>query len=98
MDISFAGHHIEITSALKAFAEEKLAKLEHHFDKITAIHVVFSVEKIRQIATATVLLSKFELHASAESDNLYTAIDSMVEKLDKQLIKHKEKLLPNHRQ
>lgn len=92
MQINFTGHNMEITPALRQFAEEKFDKLERHFDKITSINVVFHIEKLRQIAEATILVHKAELHASAESDNLYTAIDLLMDKLDKQLIKHKEKM------
>lgn len=93
MQITFTGHRIEVTSSLKHFTEEKFQKLEHHFEKLTSIHVVFDVEKLRQIAEATILISKGEVHASAESENMYTAIDLLVDKLDKQLMKHKEKIL-----
>jgi putative sigma-54 modulation protein len=96
MEITFTGHRMEVTPAIKAFTIEKFDKLARHFDKITAINVVFDVEKLRQIAEATVLIAKGELHASSESADLYTAIDELVDKLDRQLIKHKEKRL-NHR-
>ncbi len=93
MQIHFTGHRMEVTQALRNFTEEKISKLEQHFDKITAINVIFDVEKLRQIAEATILISKGEVHASAESGNMYTAIDLLVDKLDKQLMKHKEKKL-----
>lgn len=93
MQINFTGHRMEVTPALKAITQEKFAKLERHFDKITAINVIFDVEKLRQIAEATILVSKGEVHASSESDNMYNAIDLLIEKLDRQLIKHKEKML-----
>ena len=92
MQINFTGHHIEVTPALRQFAQEKFSKLGKHFDKITSVNVVFQVEKLRQIAEATILVSKGELHASSESDNMYTAIDLLIDKLDKQLVKHKEKM------
>lgn len=92
MQINFTGHRLEITPALREYAISKLDKLQRHFDKITSINVVFDVEKIRQIAEATLHVSKSELHASSESENMYSSIDSLVEKLDRQLIKHKEKL------
>jgi putative sigma-54 modulation protein len=93
MQINFTGHRMEITSSLRAFTEEKLNKLERHFDKITSIHVVFDVEKLRKIVEATILISKGEVHASAESEDMYAAIDLLVDKLDRQLMKHKEKKL-----
>ena len=96
MQINFTGHKMEVTHAIKRFTEEKLNKLERHFDKITSINVTFNVEKLMQIAEATILVSKAEVHASSEAENLYTAIDLLIDKLDKQLIKHKQKKL-DHR-
>jgi len=92
MQINFTGHRMELTPALRTFTQEKFDKLARHFDNITAINVVFDVEKLRQIAEATILVAKGELHASSESEDMYAAIDILVDKLDRQLIKHKEKL------
>lgn len=91
MQIQFTGHGLEITPPLKTYAQKKLDKLERHFEKIMSINVVFHVEKQRQIAEATILITKGEVHASSESDNMYAAIDDLVDKLDRQLLKHKEK-------
>lgn len=96
MQINFTGHRMEITPALKSFTEGKFNKLERHFDQITAINVVFDVEKLRQIAEATIHVKKGAVHASSESENMYAAIDILVDKLDRKLIKHKEKML-HHR-
>ena len=96
MQINITGHRIDVTPALRAFTEEKFGKLERHSDHITAIHVVFDVEKLRQIAEATILVAKGELHASSESEDMYSTIDLLIDKLDRQLIKHKEKM-HNHR-
>jgi putative sigma-54 modulation protein len=96
MHIHITGHHIEVTTSLRTFTEEKFNKLERHFDQITAINVVFDVQKLRKIAEATILVSKGELHASAESEDMYAAIDLLVDKLNRQLMKHKEKIL-DHR-
>ncbi len=93
MKTIITGHRIEVTSSLRAFTLEKLNKLERHFDKITSIHVTFDVEKLRHIVEATISITKAELHASAESDDMYAAIDQLIDKLDRQLIKHKEKSL-----
>lgn len=92
MQINFTGHGMEITTALKNFTREKFDKLERHFDKIASINVVFDVEKLNQIAEATIHVTKGELHARSESEDMYAAIDTLVDKLDRQLIKHKEKL------
>ena len=97
MQIHFTGHQVEITDALKTFTEEKLEKLKRHFDRIISIHVTFNVQKISQKVDATVMVSKAEIHATAEAENMYTAVDELVDKLDRQLIKHKEKL-DSHRE
>ena len=92
MQINFSGHHVEVTPALKLFTQEKMEKLERHFDKINSIHVLFTIEKLMHIAEGTVLITKGKITARAEAMDMYTAIDDLIEKLDHQLIKHKEKL------
>ena len=91
MQINITGHQLDVTSALKSFTEEKLDKLERHYDKINSIDVVLDVEKQRQIAEAKVCIAKAELHATSEAENMYAAVDNLVDKLNRQLIKHKEK-------
>ncbi len=92
MQINMTGHQMEITPALKQFTQDKFDKLERHFDKITAINIVFDIEKVRQIAEATILVTQGELHARSETDDMYASVDDLVSKLDRQLLKHKEKL------
>ena len=96
MQLNLTGHRLDVTPALRAFTEEKFEKLERHFDNITSINVVFDVEKQRQIVEATILIAKGELHASSESEDMYTSIDLLIDKLNRQLMKHKEKIL-HHR-
>jgi putative sigma-54 modulation protein len=91
MQITFTGHHVEVTPALRELATSKLEKLTRHYDKIVSINVTFKVDKLQQVAEATVYVAKNEIHAHADSEDLYTAIDLMVDKLDRQLKKHKEK-------
>jgi len=96
MQLSISGHHVDVTDALKNYTEEKLAKLERHFDNITNVHVVLSVEKVKQRAEATMHVSGAELFADADSDDMYAAIDALTDKLDRQILKHKEKLVSRH--
>ena len=96
MEINFTGHHVEVTPALRAFTEDKFEKLGRHYDKITSINVVFNIEKLAQIAEATIFIAKGEIHARAESEDMYAAIDELMDKLDRQLIKHKEKKRAHH--
>jgi putative sigma-54 modulation protein len=97
MSIDFTGHQLEVTDALKAHTEDKFRKIKAHFDNITSIHVVFKVEKLQQIAEGTILVAKNKFHASAEDENLYTAIDSMADKLNRQMVEHKQKSHAYHR-
>lgn len=92
MQINFTGHNVEVTPALRTYTEDKFNKLARHFDKITSIHVVFDIEKLSQIAEASIMISKGELHARSESEDMYASIDSLIDKLHRQLIKHKEKI------
>ena len=93
MSIHFTGHHIEITPALKNFAREKFEKLAHHGFKINSTSVILTVEKLRHLAEATILIKKHEINAHAESGDMYNAIYLLVANLDKQLLKHKDKML-----
>lgn len=96
MQLSISGHHIDVTDALKDFVTGKLKKLERHYDHITNIHVVLSVDKLDQRAEATAHVSGAELFADAVSEDLYAAVDMLVDKLDRQVIKHKEKVIERH--
>ncbi|MFB9137555.1 ribosome hibernation promoting factor [Vibrio sp. AK197] len=95
MQININGHNIDLTDSMQDYVNEKFQKLERFFDHITNVHVVLRVEKVTQIAEATLHVSQGEIHASAENENMYAAIDALVDKLTRQLNKHKEKLI-NH--
>lgn len=91
MQINLTGHHIDITPAMRHYVNEKLEKLARHFDGVENVHVVLAVEKMVQKAEATIHVSGADLFADAESENMYAAIDALADKLDRQVIKHKEK-------
>ncbi|MDD2769313.1 MAG: ribosome-associated translation inhibitor RaiA [Methylococcus sp.] len=92
MQLSITGHHIDVTEALKSYTQEKLLKLERHFDHVLDVHVILSTEKLTQKAEATVQVTGANLFAEDVQEDLYAAIDGLVDKLDRQIIKHKEKL------
>ena len=92
MQINISGHHVEVTPALRDYVTSKFDRLNRHYDQITRGQVVLTVEKNRQRADATVHVSGADLTASAESEDMYAAIDLLADKLDRQLIKHKEKV------
>ena len=93
MQINLTGHHVDVTESLRDFVHEKFQKLERHFDHINNVHVVLSVEKLRQIAEAKLNVNGREIFANSECEDMYAAIDSLIDKLDRQVIKHKEKLI-----
>jgi len=92
MQISVTGHHVDVTEPLRSYVESKFAKLERHFDHVTNVHVVLNVEKLRQLAEATMHINGANLFANAEHEDMYAAIDAMTDKLDRQVIRHKEKM------
>ena len=96
MQLSFTGHHIEITQSLRNYVDTKLAKLERHFDHMTDIHCVLTVEKLEHKAEATIHVGGGTIHAQQTEQNMYAAIDILVDKLDRQVKKHKEKLTDHH--
>ena len=96
MQLNISGHHVDITDALRSYVSEKLGKLERHYDNMTNVHVVLSVEKLQNRAEATIHVAGGELFADADCDDMYAAIDALVDKLDRQLIKHKEKVVNRH--
>jgi len=91
MQINLSGHHIELTDSLRDYIENKMERLERHAHNITHIDVVLNVEKLRQMVEATLRMAGAEMFASAESEDMYAAIDALTDKLDRQLAKHKGK-------
>lgn len=91
MNLNLSGHHLEITPAIRSYVASKLERIERHFDRVTDINVVLSVEKLQQKIEAVVRMRGKDIFIEARHDNLYAAIDSFTDKLDRQLIKHKEK-------
>ena len=91
MHMTISGHHLAVTDPIREYVTTKLAKLERHYDHINSTAVILSVEKLSQKAEATIHVSGGELFANAEHEDLYAAIDALSDKLDRQLIKYKEK-------
>ena len=96
MQINITGQHLKITPPLKEYVEKKFEKLTRHFDHVINIHVVLAVEKLEHHAEASLQVSRNKIFANATSDGMYAAVDSLVDKLDRQIVKHKEKLKDHH--
>ena len=92
MQINLSGHHIVITDPLRDFVNSKFAKLERHFEQINNVQVILTVEKLNQIAEAKLNVNGGEIFANSQHEDMYAAIDALIDKLDRQIIKHKEKL------
>lgn len=93
MQLNITGRHLNVTAALKDYVTSKISRLERHYDHITNVRVVLTVDKLEQNAEAIVHAGGgHEIFADAASDDLYKAIDALSDKLDRQLIRHKEKL------
>jgi putative sigma-54 modulation protein len=96
MQMNVSGHHIEITDALRQYTESKMERLERHCELVSDIHCILSVEKLRHKAEAKVNVNGDTVFAEATEEDMYAAIDSLVDKLDRRVRKHKEKLIDHH--
>ena len=91
MNLQLTGHHLEITPALRDYIMSKLARISNHFDHVIDVKVTLSVEKLAQKVEATLHVPGNDLHAECVDENMYSAIDLLTDKLDRQVVKHKEK-------
>src|SRR3954447_18326559 len=96
MQLTVTGHHIDVTEALRNYVDKRLAKLERHFDNMTDIHCVLTVEKLRHKAEATVHVGGGTIHADSIEENMHAALDLLVGKVERQVKKFKEKLKAPH--
>ncbi len=92
MNLHITGHHLEVTPGIREHVTSKFAKVKRHFDNVIDVKVILSVEKLKQKAEATIHISGKDVFVECEDADLYVAIDQLVDKLDRQVIKHKEKL------
>ena len=97
MNINITGHHVDVTSSLRNYVENKMEKLERHFEHVKKIHVILTMEKDLGKAEATIHVNRGDIYADAKHEDMYAAIDSLIGKLDRQIKKHKEKLTNHHR-
>ncbi len=91
MNVKITGRHTELTDSIKGHVEKKLDKCQAHFDKPMDVDVVLTVEKHRHIAEMTLWANGARLHAEESSNDMYTSVDAVVEKLDRQIRKTKER-------
>jgi putative sigma-54 modulation protein len=94
MQLEVTGQNIEITQALKAYISEKTERLERHFDNLISGHFVLHLEKLEHIVEGTITVGgrTNPLHAEGRSEDMYAAIDALIDKLDRQVRRHKDKV------
>lgn len=97
MNLQISGHHLEVTPAIREYVTGKLERVTRHFDHVIDVNVILTVEKLKQKAEVTVHLSGKDIFVESIEEDLYAAIDSLVDKLDRQVQKHKQKLQDHHR-
>lgn len=96
MLINITGHHVDLTDPLRDYVNTKLDRVLRHFDHVTDIHCVLTVEKLRHKAEATMQVTGGKIFADSVEADMYAAIDGLADKLDRQVKKHKEKLSDHH--
>ncbi len=92
MNLNLSGHHVSITPAIRGHVLSKLERIRRHFEHVIDVKVILSVEKLRQKAEATVHVSGKDIFVENEDENLYVAIDLMAAKLDRSILKYKDKV------
>ncbi len=97
MNLNITGHHVEVTPAIREYVTGKLDRVLRHFDQVTSVHVILSVEKLQQKAEITLHVKGKDIFADATNADLYASIDALIDKLDRQVVKHKEKVSDHSR-
>jgi putative sigma-54 modulation protein len=91
MQINLTGHHVDVTEALRGYVDSKFERLARHFDHVINAHVILSVEKLERKAEATLHVNGAKVFADSVHEDMYAAIDALIDKLDRQVLRHKEK-------
>ena len=92
MNLNVSGHHVEVTPAMRTYVRTKIERVTRHFDHVIDAHVILTVEKLRQKAEVTLHVPGRDLHCECENADLYAAIDLLADKLDRQVLRYKDKL------
>src|SRR5258706_11411994 len=92
MNLNVSGHHVDVTPAIRTYVRSKLERVTRHFDHVIDAHVILTVEKLRQKAEVTLRVPGKDLYCESEEEDLYAAIDLLADKLDRQVLRYKNKL------
>lgn len=96
MQLNVSGHHVEVTDSLREYVESKFDKTARHFDLVSDVKCILTVEKLRHKAEATVLVNGGTIYADNTEEDMYAAIDGLVDKIERRVRKYKEKLVDHH--
>ncbi len=96
MNLQLSGHHLEITPAIRSYVTDKLNRITRHFDHVIDVNVILSVNKLDQKIEANVHLRGKDIYIECVDADMYAAIDGLVDKLDRKILKHKEKSVDHH--
>ena len=93
MNLHLTGHHVQITPAIRDYIDSKLDRIGHHLDKAIDVNIILSIEKLQQKVEATVRIPGKDVFCESTDADMYAAIDSLADKLERAIRKHKEKNL-----
>jgi putative sigma-54 modulation protein len=96
MRVNLSGHHVDVTPALRSYVERKLGRILRRFDHVIEVQCTLTVDKLRHRAESTVFVRGPTIHAAAVAEDMYAAIDSLADKLDRRVRRHKERLRDHH--
>lgn len=96
MNLTISGHHLDVTPAIRDYVSDKLDRVKRHFDHVINVSVIMQVDKLAHKVEANLHVKGHDFHAHSEDENMYAAIDFLADKLDRQIVKHKEKLAGAH--
>ena len=98
MNITITGHHLDVTPAIRGYVEEKMGRITRHFDQVIDVTVILAVEKLKHKAEVNLHARGKDIYVESIDEDMYAAIDALADKLDRQVLKHKEKSGDVHRE
>ena len=96
MQLNVSGHHVEVTESMRGYVASKIERLERHFDIVSNVHCILTVEKLRHKAEAKVNVNGGTIYADNTEEDMYAAIDGLVDRLDRRVKKRREKVTDHH--
>jgi len=101
MNLTISGHHLEVTPALRSYVTTKLDRIKRHFDQVVDVKVLLTLEnlkekELRQKAECNIRVKGIDLFAESAHQDLYAAVDELMDKLDRQVVRHKDRVQSHH--